>query len=211
MELRDLKDTLRRTRAYWFIDGFAEIGFGWVMFALAGSACLADYLSQFDIPDLLALLLQPVIVIAVALLVRRWVQSMKERWTYPLRGYVQYPRPGAAQRWNIFFLAFVLAASISMLISILTTTLLENWIPVCISAILAALFALIGFRFRLRRIYLVSLGTAASGALASLLTTSDAAGQTLTFAGCGLAWFLSGLATFLRHQKQSEIQPGDME
>ena len=88
----------RRTYRYWYEDGLADLGAGWV-FALLGILFLLQALAPAGPLAGISAILLPLVVIGGGLLARWAIAGLKARITYPRTGYVSYRQPTGRRRW----------------------------------------------------------------------------------------------------------------
>jgi len=182
----DIDQVIRRTRRYWYEDGFAELASGAIM-TLAGIGLAGLYqfilVSQslpWDSPWRWMIALG-VVVAAEALAVvglrrlRGGVEAAKQRVTYPRTGYVAYspppqPKPASLPRK---IAGFVLIMGVSMLAGnvvarVASSGLLPIWLlsmPMSMGLLAGLALVILGRRMALPRFY----GLAALSVLAAML------------------------------------------
>lgn len=109
----NLDDTIKRTRAYWLVDGLPEIYTGTCFLFTALSISLPYILPK---PMLFnSALVLPVVALVLVLGGRKMINRMKERLTYPRTGYVSYPQQSKMRRAATFIIAIVVAVGILLL------------------------------------------------------------------------------------------------
>ena len=157
---------MKRTRSYWFVDGFTEIIAGGFFALLAGILLLSGNTPRASSPSWFLSLAGEIPIakffgIVVAILVLWW---LKDHFTYPRTGFVRGNRVTAAQaliliRNAVLFLLlpiFGLAAASLFIAS--TSSVLSSmpvWFPIGLGLIWAILCVLAGVWMGLRRFQLM--------------------------------------------------------
>ncbi len=195
----------RRTRQYWFVDGFAELSVGGLFITLG----LYFYLQTILPPESLVLfILQAglvVFLVGAIFLSRYIVSKLKSRVTFPRTGYVSYKRASNKQRIVSAGLATIVA-SLNVALFI-TTPLSLNWLPAISGLIVGILWLISAIRIGLLRFYLQSILAMLLGVGLSLLRLETYQGLAIFYAILGLVLLLSGgvtLAKYLRHYPSLE-------
>jgi len=123
-----VQKTIRRTRQYWHVDGFAEIWVG-LLFLLIGLI----FYGQALVPARSAAGISLQFAFPALFLVGMWIarpliKGLKERVTYPRTGYVAYQRPPRRTRLIGGAVAAIIAVLIASLVARGRPVLLD-WIP----------------------------------------------------------------------------------
>ena len=192
-------DIERRTRRYWYEDGFVEIGMG-ILFAALGGLFVVGAVATTGALRALAVALSVLLVLLGALALRVAIRVTKERVTYPRTGYVAYRRPVSNSRVLIAVLVVVIGTSVSLAGSAGT----PGRILALQTLTLAAALAVPALRFGLRRFYALAIATLAAGCVAASLGLSETGGSALLYGGAGVAIIVSGawtLRSYIRHTR----------
>lgn len=107
---QDINRIMRRTRRYWYQDGFVEIAIG-LLFSLVG---IGVYLQELVVgnPTLLVAVIVGLMafIVGSSLFVHWIVNRLKRRITYPRTGYLEYDNQRDVRgRWWIVAVALLLA------------------------------------------------------------------------------------------------------
>jgi hypothetical protein len=162
------KESIRRTQAYWYVDGLVELGTG-LVFILLGIILILESITPSDsnISSFLSFFRNAILIggtIGIGLLTK----VLKAQLTYPRTGYITYPRP-KGKKFGIY-LAFglVIAALISggflFVISFVPAVktmiiYLPTWIMVWLGILIASVYLSWAVRTGLRRfIWLAGIG-----------------------------------------------------
>ncbi len=100
------------TYRYWYEDGLADLGAGWV-FALLGILFLLQALAPAGPLAGMSAILLPLVVIGGVLTAGWAIAGLKARITYPRTGYVSYPQPTRRRRWLTALLALGMAVLVA--------------------------------------------------------------------------------------------------
>lgn len=196
---------VKKAHRTYYDDGLAEMISGLFM---AGSGAALVLVLAFDLPpftDALLFLVILAAVIALGLLLRRFVLGLKDRITYSRSGYVSYrhdePDYG---RWILLLVGVVLIAALLFLPEQFNT------LQFAIGALLAAVLLYLGYRLTLARFYAVGSACFLVGLASTIWIDDEYVGAAVTLLGCGLLLLLSGtiaLANFLRHNPDPGREP----
>lgn len=143
--------TIKRVRAYWFIDGFTEISAGGLFILLAGLLLFSGNASANVFPSWFLSMTGEIVIaklmgILAATLILWW---LKDHFTYPRTGFARGKRITIAQVGAIIrnILLFLFMPLLGLLVaSLLITSIgsilasMPTWFPIGISLIWAALF-----------------------------------------------------------------------
>ena len=204
----NLEHITKRTRQYWFSDGFVEIVNG-VIFLFLG----VYFFIQSALPSgsLWLILLQAgfvILLFGTIFLGGRLVNILKTRYTYPRTGYIGFRPAPKANRW--------IAAGITLLIIILLLTLFSttpislNWLPATTGFIVAAFWLISAARVGLLRFYLLAVISVLLGAGLSFANLGILQGIAAYYSGMGLILIGSGgltLTIYLRHSTEMDENP----
>jgi hypothetical protein len=175
---RQIDSAVKRGRAYWFVDGFAEIGAGIFLLLLGIATLLRGFAAPGGIlPWLAGTALDIGILKAVLLLafvLGLW--WLKDRFTYPRTGYARGGFPFrvifAAVRTIFLAIALPLLLLIGVLLTVPETrsilASIPAWLPLGIGILLGAICYAAGeymglLRFRLMGLFLLLAGIGTAG------------------------------------------------
>jgi hypothetical protein len=157
-----LENAVKRARAYWFIDGFTEMGAGGLFILLAGIILFRWNSQETTLPSWFLsvsaeIFLAKVFGTLIILLVLWW---LKDRYTYPRTGFVRGRRITAGQVLTVFknILLFLLLPIFGLLAITFFVDSGKNvlssiavWFPVGLGVLWALLLILAGEWMGLRR------------------------------------------------------------
>jgi len=159
---------IKRTRAYWFVDGFTEMAAGGLFILLAGILLFGRNASQPSFPSWFLSVTGKIAVVKIfgiltAVLLLWW---LKDHFTYPRTGFVRGNRVTATQvliltRNVILFLLLpifgLLAASLFIASADSVLSSMPIWFPVGLGLLWAVLLLLAGEWMGLRRFRLIGI------------------------------------------------------
>lgn len=197
----NLEQITKRTRQYWFSDGFVEIVNG-VIFLFLG----VYFYVQSALPSrsLWLILLQAgfvVLLFGTIFLGGRLVNILKTRYTYPRTGYIGFRPPPRTNRW--------IAAGVALLMVILLLALFNatpislNWLPATTGFIIAAFWLISAARVRMLRFYLLAAMSMILGAWLSFAHIGILQGIAAYYSGMGLILIGFGSLTLAKYLRQS--------
>lgn len=199
----ELREIERRTRRYFYEDGFVEIAVGLLFLILGGyffaSVTLAET-SRVRSWLQASLLL---VICAGVFLVGRLVRFLKTRITYPRTGYVAYKKraDGPRRRVAAGLSGAVIGASLSALLAISPSA--KAWLPALNGLLLAAAVYLFARRADVPRFHVLAAVSAVIGLAVVLGGFEDIRGVSLYYAAFGGALILSGLVALRLYLRRS--------
>jgi hypothetical protein len=197
------QEAKRRTAAYWYIDGLAEIGAGCMVLLIGLFNFSVGTWVALPVRGLVVGLGQPLLIIAGFVAVRKAVISLKERITYVRTGFVAYPRPRGARRWASYLTALLGTAVAVAIVIALMPTLGEDWVMTGTGFFTGLLLAMIGMRTSLPRFYVLAGLVFLAGLAASLLHLQDPLNIALFLGVFGAAWVLMGALTLRKYLRST--------
>ncbi|MFN2189507.1 MAG: hypothetical protein ACK2T3_12150 [Candidatus Promineifilaceae bacterium] len=198
---RIVKDTQR----YLYDDGLVEIATG-LLVLLVGLG-LFSWMAFTDISSVLGVVLIVTLLLLAVVggyLIKKAVEAVKERITYPRTGYVAYKQE-EPRRGRLIVMAAALLASLVILL------LPEELSRMCtiVGAMLGIVLVILGYRLAITRFYVVGFVAIAAGLVMSYLFEEEALGTAVTLMISGAALILSGAAALMQYlQKHPEIDEG---
>lgn len=189
-----LQELLSRPRRYYFSDGLVEMGVG-LLFSLS-ALLLLGLRTLFDRP-LLAGALAVLTLLSVwvaAVLVKRGVETAKERITYPRTGYA---RSDAQIGWTGRSIIMATALLLAVLGILLPEEL--NRAAFAVGAIMSIVLVVFGARSRLTRFYILAALTVLLTLIGPYLVPSESGAGVVVLGGVGLLLLTSGGIAFARY------------
>jgi hypothetical protein len=204
----EIRDVERRTRQYFYEDGFIELAVG-ILFLMLGGY----FFASVSLPDtsrikswLDASLV--LVILAGVFLVGRLVRFLKFRITYPRTGYVAYKRKETTPGRRALAAASggVIAAVLAALIAVSPSV--KDWLPALNGVLLALACYLFARRAEVTRFQILAAASAIIGLAVALAGIGDIKGVSLYYAIFGVAILLSGLAAFRLYPLRSRPDNG---
>jgi len=199
-----IENIIRNTRRYWYIDGLSEIAGGAIIFLAGLSYYLVSTMKNSSIKYLLLVIVQPIVIIGGSILVRKILPPIKEKLTYPRTGYLTFRRPARNSRWKRIFLVALVAAVISVLVTLVSNAIPERLIPFIYSIFLMIFSIYLGYQNAVPRFYWVGLIILLLGAGISYLFPNGSLPYMYLFTGIGLIWIFSGLITLILYIRKTK-------
>jgi hypothetical protein len=206
-----IKNTLERTRQYWYVDGFNEMLIGMVFLLLAGINHISGILDPSPFSAILVGVGYPVIILLSITLGGKLVNKLKSRYTYPRTGFVKYIRPEPSERRKRAVKTGVVSAVISIFILMVLSGLNPMVYIFSTGAFLTLLFVVFAARIPLPRFYLMALWSMVVIVLAYFSGFSFVEKMVLLLAGNGIGLLVSGflvLVTYLNNTSPADADLG---
>lgn len=193
MQLHQIHDVEQRVRSYWYEDGLAELATGGVFVLLGLFFAVQGYFGEESIVTVILQVSLALLIILGAYFVRRIVNSLKARWTYPRTGYVEYhvdTRGLRLRRWA----TAAAAAPVAILLVVLYRYVHGIEIVVLATGVLVGFILLaLGAKVRgMTRFYLLSALAFALGIGLSVSGVVQVFGLALFYGVVGVAMMASG-------------------
>lgn len=196
---------IRRTRRYWYEDGFAEIAIG-LLFSIVGLGLYLQKLATGDPIWLMVVIVGLMIFIFSSSLLVKWlVTLLKQRVTYPRTGYVEYdPERERQSRFPVIAFALVLA-----LMGLLIPDQFSS-MGIVVGLLMGMIMAYLAYRSAIPR-FMVGAGVAVIlGLLTTYLALDDIVGTALVFGGVGLALLIGGTLALIGYLHQTQPPKEDV-
>jgi hypothetical protein len=203
-----IKNTMRKTLSYWYVDGLIELATG-LLLVLVGLSyfALAKLVPEAAARQVSSIGL-PALILIGGLVSRKAVSSLKERLTYPRTGYVALIKARAGQKlWTI-----AAAITVSLGFVFISAQLKLDWLVYVAPAFLAAMMvASIGYTYGLRRFYVLAIYILLLGLPMALLRLNDRLNLALFLIGCGSGFIISGALTLRSYLQTTQPPLGEVE
>jgi hypothetical protein len=203
----DLKRSQLRAFQYFYIDGTFEFGACLLCLVLA-----IYFFAETRLQGWLAVVVDSFLVLAMlggAWLANRLVKHIKETITYPRTGYVTYPRQTGLKRvWRLTIgmaVGGLVAATVAVLVMLPGTHVAA--MPLLSGILMGIVLAILGWRMRLPRFYLLAGLSLAAGVALGFSGLGYNLGISVYYLALGLALFATGacvLSTYLHHNPVPE-------
>lgn len=192
---------VQHTRQYWFSDGINEMAFGGLSLLLGAYFGLQAWLPQNSALSQALIYGFMVFVIFSALLMRKLVNLLKHRITYPRTGYVAYQQPRRSRRLVNAAAALGLGALGSVLFASAPEAI--AWIPAASGLMIGAVWLYVAFRTGLGRFYALGLFSALVGTAISLSGLSEDPGLAIYYGTFGAGMLISGCLALVAYLKNT--------
>ena len=203
-----IKDVMRQTSRYWYVDGLNELAAGALFFLLGLFYVVLGLMGSSETVKLLSGVGLPVLVLTGGLLGRWVVSRLKERLTYPRTGYVACQ----TNRVKIKVWAILISVAAAVGVVFVVTYFKLDWLTNAVPAAMAAvLIAFVGLKYGLRRFYGLAFYTLLLGLPMTLLPLGDKFNLALLWLGCGAGWIVSGGLTLRGYLQNTQLPLGESE
>lgn len=202
-----VKNIQQRTQRYWYVDGISEIAAGAVFLIMGLFFLLIGLAETGSATGLILAIGQPLIILLGIWGAGRAVKFLKERITYPRTGYVLYSRKPVKRRAAALVLAAVISLLMTVFIAWLTENYGRNWVPAVAGVLLSLVMILLGYRFGLIRFYLLGAFTFILGMAMAFLPLETKFDTAIFFSVFGLAWMSSGGLTLWHYMRNTQLAP----
>lgn len=199
----DIKNVIRNTRKYWYVDGLSEIAGGLIIFFTGLTYWLVYSLENSGLKYLLLIFAQPAVIISGAYLVRLILPKIKEKLTYPRSGYLTFKKPHRNNRVRRALIAGLIAAIIGALVGMVYNELPQRFIPLFSSFFLTVFSIYIGYQVAVPRFYWTGLLILILGGVISWINPIGALPYMLLFSGMGVLWIISGWITLFLYLRNT--------
>lgn len=192
--------TIKRTRAYWYIDGLAEMTTG-ALFLLFGLVYLLLSILPHSSPFGIAIrLIYPLFLLLAMWSGGKLVKNIKVRLTYPRTGFVAYRRPSRKRRMVTFGVGVLVTLGLITLMSWLEIEAL-TWFPFLDGAFLGLILLVISPG--LPRFYMLAGISLLMGTLFTYLGIGGEMGHGAFFGCIGLILLVCGAITLRGYLRQA--------
>lgn len=205
-----IENIIRNTRKYWYIDGLSEIAGGLILFAAGLTYWLVSTLESTNIKAMLLMLAQPAVIIIGSLIVQKYLPKIKERLTYPRTGYLTFRKPPRNRRVKRALIVGLIAGLVGALITMLSSKLPENFLPLLSSVFLLIFSIYIAYQTAVPRFYVIGILMVLLGAAISFMPFENVLPYTLFFCGIGIIWIISGVVTLVGYLHKTSPKLEDL-
>jgi hypothetical protein len=206
-----IKNTVERTRQYWYIDGFSELLVG-AIFVFLGLLNCASLIIRPSIGSAVIVGIgYPLVILGGILFGNKWVRSMKEKVTYPRTGYVKYIQPESPSRKERMIKAMIIAFMVSIVINVVISRLDPFWLVFGTGLIIAAFTVYMGVQIPLSRFYVTAGWIVVISLLAARLPYPDEIQMGILLAGTGIGWLIAGTSSLIAYLRNNPLQNPEIE
>jgi hypothetical protein len=204
-----IKNTIERTRQYWYIDGFSDLLVG-AIFVLLGLLNCATLVIRPSIGSAVIVGVgYPLVILGGIIFGNKWVRFMKEKVTYPRTGYVKYIQPESPSRRRRMIKALVIAFMVSIVVNVIISRLDPFWLVFGTGLLIAAFTVYMGVQIPLNRFYVTSAWIVGVSFLAARLPYPDEIQMGILLAGTGIGWLIAGTSSLITYLRNNPLQnPG---
>ncbi len=200
-----IKNTIERTRQYWYIDGFSELLVG-MIFVFLGLLNSITLIIQPSIGSAVIVGIgYPLVILGGIIFGNKWVRSMKEKVTYPRTGFVKYIQPERPSRRKRMIKAFVVAFMVSIIINVIINRLDPFWLVLGTGLLIAAFTVYMGVQIPLNRFFMTAAWIVIVSMVAARLPYSNDLQMGLLLMGTGIGWLVAGATSLIAYLRKNPI------
>jgi len=204
-----IKQIMRKTYSYWWVDGMADLAMGLFFGALAGYNYLMVTLPLRRTMVLILAIAEPLFFIACWLLYGRLVRWVKEHITYRRTGYVAYQPKPKKERAKRAVIGGVLGFVMALTITFIGPQVFKFDSVIMVGVLLGLVTLFLAYTNGVKRLYLLAPFEMAAGCWVSTLLMDAELKSILLMALIGVGWLLSGLIAFVRYLVKTKPLPED--
>jgi hypothetical protein len=201
-----IKNTIERTRQYWYIDGFSELLVGAIFVLLGILNCASLIIHPSMGSAVIVGIGYPLVILGGVLFGNKWVRNMKEKVTYPRTGFVKYIQPERPTRMSRMIKAFVIAFMVSIVTSVILNRLDPFWIVLGTGLMIAAFVVYMAAQIPLNRFYLLAGWIAVISMVAARVPVTEDMQISLLLAGTGLGWLVGGVVSLVTYLRNNPLE-----
>lgn len=202
---KEISETIKRTKRYWYVDGFAEISVGILLMVIILFNHIAGRIHEPVLQIIMYVVGLPTLILLGGRGVSRIVSRLKEKYTYPRTGYVSYQPKERSQRWKR-----ALKSGMTGLLVGTVTTLITGNIPLIyqqlfVGSLISLAYVYVAYVIGLNRFYLIAGLTMMAALTLVLLGTEESLFFLVFFLGQGLIWAVSGAITLCNYMQVTQL------
>ena len=206
MTIQDVHQVEQRDRRYWYEDGIAELASGGFFVLLGIYFVLQGYIAQ-DLPVAVILQVSLGLVLILGIYVmRRVINSLKIRITYPRTGYVEYRVPAKStnlRRYRAAITAAVVAGAVVFLYKFVDGV---DSVVLATGVMVGLILMVLPARATgMKRFYLLGALSLALGFILSLSGLPQAYALGLFYGALGIAAMISGGWALRQYLKENPV------
>lgn len=200
----DIKEVMRNTRRYWYVDGLPEIAGGIIIIAIALSYVLIYQIENQLMRNLLLGIGQPALILLSSFFAGKFITWCKQKITFPRTGLIKFRQGKTNKRIQRIFLVILIAAAVSAFVSFFASMISERFLPVLGSFFLGAYSWYLGYFSGVRRFYIVAVSIVIFGGIISWLNLGGGYPYIILLIGIGLIWIIAGGWTLVNYLRQTQ-------
>ena len=201
---KEINETIKRTKRYWYVDGFSEIGIGLLLILIILFNHAAGQVYDSTLQVLLFAVGMPLLIFIGSQGINLTVKQLKEKITYPRTGYVSYPRRTGNQRLKRVLLSATISAVLGAVLTIFSGMVSDVLQYIFTALVIALAYIYIGYAVGLVRFYCIAAGTLVLMGILLTQNLSTTAFFLTFFIGQGLIWIISGTLTLWNYLRTTQ-------
>lgn len=201
---KEINETIKRTKRYWYVDGFAEIAVGILLMILMLFNQAVSLVNQQIAQIILRVIALPALIILGGRAISRIVSRLKEKYTYPRTGYVSYQPKDRSQRWKRVLRSGIAGLLAGTATSLIIGNISQVYQYLFVALLICLAYVYVGYVIGLNRFYMNATVTLAMAAALILLDVSQNTFFQVFFFGQGLIWVISGSITLCNYLQATQ-------
>lgn len=196
-----MKDTIgqimRKTYAYWWVDGTMDMAMGLLFGGLAASNYLMGKLQLSKPWDLILAIAEPLLFVLFWFLYGRLVKWIKEHITYRRTGYVAYQPKKKKKRIQSAVIGGVMGIFMALMVTYIGPEVLKIEPMLIAGCVMAVITLYLGYWYGANRFFIVAPVEFGLALWISSLSIDGELKSIAVMAAIGAVWIISGVGTFI--------------
>lgn len=192
-----IKQVIRKTYGYWWVDGMLDIAMGLLFGGLAGYNYVMTSVPLKEPWNMVLAIAEPIFFVIFWLLYGRLVKWVKEHITYRRTGYVAYQVKKKKDRALRAVVGGVLGFLMAITVTYIGPEILKIDSALVVGFLLALVSLFLAYSYGIGRLFLVALAEFGVGWYVSTLSLAEEPKSTLLMALIGAIWLVSGSSAFI--------------
>ena len=192
-----IKQVIRKTYGYWWVDGILDIAMGLLFGGLAGYNYVMTSVPLEKPWNVVLAIAEPIFFVIFWLLYGRLVKWVKEHITYRRTGYVAYQNKKKKDRVLRAVVGGVLGFLMAITVTYIGPEVLKIDSALVVGFLLALVSLFLAYSYGINRLFLVALMEFGVGWYVSTLSLAEEPKSTLLMALIGAIWLVSGISAFI--------------
>ncbi|HAF62783.1 MAG TPA: hypothetical protein DCK95_10735 [Anaerolineaceae bacterium] len=188
---------MRKTYAYWWVDGTMDMAMGLLFGGLAASNYLMGKLQLSEPWDLILAIAEPLLFVLFWFLYGRLMKWIKEHITYRRTGYVAYQPKKKKKRIQSAVIGGVMGIFTALMVTYIGPEVLKIEPMLIAGCVMAVITLYLGYWYGVNRFFIVAPVEFGLALWISSLSMDGELKSIAVMAAIGATWIISGLATFI--------------
>ena len=206
-----IKQIIRKTYSYWWVEGMMDLAMGLLFGGLAGYSYVMIKLPLSKPWSIVLMIAEPLIFILFWLLYGHLVRWVKEHITYRRTGYVVYQPKPKKERARRAVIGGVLGVVMALTVTVVGPQVFKVDSVIMVGILLGLVTLFLAYTNGVKRLYLLAPFEMSAGWWTSTLLMEAELKSIFLMVLIGAGWLLSGLIAFVHYLiKTKPLQEGDV-